>query len=205
MLDHTILEDIQKRLKKHLKHKRYRHTIGVQYTAASLAMSHGCDLQQAALAGLLHDCAKYLSGEELRKECDRHGISCSDVEKRQPELLHAKLGAYYARKKYDVRDEEVLSAIRYHTTGRPEMTLLEKIIFTADYIEPHRKMLPVLPEIRKMAYQDLDEAVYLILKSTLQYLQEGDQTGKKEREVEEHSLQAYQYYQEIHLKKAGER
>lgn len=205
MLDHTQLEGIQKHLKKHLKRKRYRHTVGVQYTAVSLAMSHGCDLQQAALAGLLHDCAKYLSGEELRKECDRHGIVCSDVEKRQPELLHAKVGAYYARKKYGMEDREVLSAIRYHTTGRPEMSLLEKIIFTADYIEPHRKMLPVLPQIRKTAYRDLDEAVYLILKSTLEYLRGGDQKENKGREVEEHSLRAYQYYEKLHLQKLKEK
>lgn len=201
MLDHNQLEEIQKKLQKHMGTKRYRHTIGVQYTAVMLAMRYETDLQQAALAGLLHDCAKCLEDDEMLKECKRYGIRCSSTEKKQPYLLHAKLGACYAKKKYNVNEEEILSAIRYHTTGRPGMTVLEKIIFTADYIEPHRKMLPVLPAIRKMAFEDLDEAVYEILQSTIDYLQEKDSSQKKKKEMEEHTLQAYDYYKEIHLQK----
>lgn len=201
MLEHTQLEEIQKKLQKRMGAKRYRHTIGVQYTAVMLAMRYEIDLQQAALAGLLHDCAKYLEEEEMQRECERYHISCSSVEKKQPYLLHAKLGAYYARKKYNIRDEEILSAIRYHTTGRQEMTLLEKIIFTADYMEPHRKPLPVLPTIRKTAFEDIDEAVYLILQSTIDYLQKSHTQKKKKKEIEEHTLQAFQYYKKIHQQK----
>lgn len=196
MLDHELLEKLQKKLQKKLTEKRYRHTIGVQYTAIALAMRYGADLQQAALAGLLHDCAKCLSDKEMLSECEKYQIKVNDTEKRQPYLLHAKLGACYARKKYKIDDEEICTAIRYHTTGRADMGLLEKIIFTADYIEPHRKMLDALPAIRKMAFEDLDEAVYMILKGTIGYLQEGDKSSKKE--IEEHTLQAYAFYKERH-------
>lgn len=199
MLDYETLEHIQKKLQKHMGAKRYRHTIGVQYTAVSLAMRYGVDLQQAALAGLLHDCAKCLEEKELLKECGKYQIACSSTERKQPYLLHAKLGACYARKKYHVSDEMIGTAIRYHTTGRAGMGLLEKIIFTADYIEPHRKMLPVLPAIRQMAFEDLDEAVYMILKATIDYLQETDSQRKKE--IEPHTLQAFEYYRELHRQK----
>lgn len=204
MLNHIQLEEIQKKLQKHMGAKRYRHTIGVQYTAVMLAMRYGVDLQQAALAGLLHDCAKYLEEQEILKECEKHHIAYSSTEKRQPYLLHAKLGAFYAKKKYGIKDEEILSAIRYHTTGRPDMSLLEKIVFTADYIEPHRRMISALPAIRMTAFEDLDEAVYLILKSTLDYLLNHGSARKKKREVEEHTMHAYEYYKEIHLRKTGQ-
>lgn len=201
MLNQTELETIQKKLKKHMGEKRYRHTIGVQYTAVMLAMRYEEELQKAALAGLLHDCAKCLDDEKMWKECKYYQIECTPTEKRQPYLLHGKLGACYAREKYGVSDEGILSAIRYHTTGRAEMTLLEKIIFTADYIEPYRKMLPVLPAIRKMAFVDLDEAVYMILESTLSYLRESEDQKKKRKEIEEHTLQAYEFYKQKHLER----
>lgn len=224
MLNYEQLETIQKKLQKHMGTKRYRHTIGVQYTSVMLAMRYEVDLQKAALAGLLHDCAKCLEEEQMLKECDRNHIKYSSTEKKQPYLLHAQLGACYARKKYDIEDGDILSAIRYHTTGRAEMTILEKIIFTADYMEPHRKMLPHLPAIRKMAFEDIDEAVYMILRDTIDYLKEDTQkektadsqkqfssdlpdkknATKKKKEIETHTLQAYEYYEQLHLKKTLE-
>ena len=147
MINYEQLEQIQKKLQKNITAKRYRHTIGVQYTSISLAMRYGVDLDQAALAGLLHDCAKCLDD-------------------------------------------------RYHTTGRPGMTLLEKIVFTADYIEPNRKLLEHLPSIRQMAFIDLDEAVYMILRDTVDYLGESD--PDKENEIEHHTLEAYEYYRKLH-------
>jgi predicted HD superfamily hydrolase involved in NAD metabolism len=194
MLENEELEKLQKKLKKHMNAKRYRHTIGVCYTAVSLAMRYGVDLQQAAVAGLLHDCAKCLEEKEILQECDKYKIAYNETEQRQPYLLHAKLGAFYAHKKYKVSDEAVCSAIRYHTTGRADMSLLEKIIFTADYIEPYRKMLPVLPKIREMAFLDLDEAVYLILQATLDYLSQGEKQSQKE--IEPHTMEAYEFYKQ---------
>ena len=100
----------------------------------------------------------------------KHGLPVSKYEEKNPDMLHAKLGAYYARYKYDVVDQVILDAITYHTTGRPNMTLMDKIIFVADYIEPNRKMLPEMEEIRKEAFTDLDACVIHILKNTLDYL-----------------------------------
>lgn len=190
------IEPLRKKMKKQMNTKRYRHTVGVEYTAVSLAMRYGADLRQAALAGLLHDCAKCLGEQEILKECTRYNISYNGTEARQPYLLHAKLGAYYAREKYGIGDSEICSAIRYHTTGRAGMALLEKIIFTADYIEPHRKMLDMLPAIRQMAFIDLEEAVYMILHETISYLEES--SHHKKQEIEQHTLQAYEYYKMLH-------
>lgn len=164
--------DLQEKLKDVLQPKRYEHTLGVRYTAASLAMCHGVDVDKAQLAGILHDCAKSYSDEELLSMAEEYQLSISDVERISPYLLHAKVGAYLAEHIYGVKDEEVLEAIRYHTTGKPEMTALEKIVFIADYIEPNRKMIKGLPESRKLAYKDLDEAMYYILENTLNYLKE---------------------------------
>ena len=117
-----------------------------------------------------HDCAKGLPTKTKLEKARKHGLPVSKYEEKNPDMLHAKLGAYYARYKYDVVDQVILDAITYHTTGRPNMTLMDKIIFVADYIEPNRKMLPEMEEIRKEAFTDLDACVIHILKNTLDYL-----------------------------------
>jgi len=188
------IEDIQKELKKVLKRKRYQHTLGVRYIAQSLAMSFGGDIEAAGYAGVLHDCAKCFSDKEMLEECKKYHIPCNKAEKNQPSLLHAKLGAYYAKEKYGIKDEQILSAIRWHTTGKPDMTDFEKMIFIADYIEPGRKELPGMSEIRKMAFHDLNQTVYLILDHTLSYLQEkqGDMDF-----IDANSVDAYYFYKKI--------
>ena len=103
-------------------------------------------------------------------------------------MLHAKLGAFLARKKYDIEDEEILNAIRWHTTGRPEMTLLDKIVYIADYIEPKRDKAPHLPMIRQKAFVDLDEALVMILRDTLGYL------GDSPEHVDSMTKKTYDYY-----------
>mgnify|MGYP004567336233 FL=1 len=127
-------------LKATLRPKRFRHTLGVAYTAANLAAVHNADEDKALLAGLLHDCAKFYETEEQITLCEKAGIPLTETERLNPALIHGKLGAFYAETKYQVDDEEILSAIRYHTTGHPDMTVLEKIIYLADYIEPGRSM-----------------------------------------------------------------
>ncbi len=170
------LEKITKKLSKRIDESRMRHTVGVQYTAAALAMALAPEgyekklLSQAMTAGLLHDNAKCMSGAELLEKSLKHGIKVSDVEEKNPFLLHGKLGAYYAKHRYGVEDKDILSAIAFHTTGRPDMTLLEKIIFVADYIEPGRKKQPRLDELRRMAFTDIDLCVYMISEDTLSYL-----------------------------------
>lgn len=167
------MKKLRKEMQKVQGEKRYEHTLGVAYTAAALAMCYNADVKNAQLAGMLHDCAKCLSDEKRLSICKKYGIPMTDVEKRNPFLLHAKAGAYLAEKKYGIEDRDILNAIQYHTTGRPDMSLLEKIVFVADYIEPGRKQAPNLPEIRQLAFQNLDKAMVRILEDTVQYLEQG--------------------------------
>ena len=124
--------EYEKKLKKYLDKDRYRHTLGVMYTAAALAMAHDHDMEQAQMAGLLHDCAKCIPNKKKLKICKKQNIRISSAEKSSPFLLHAKLGAYIAKEKYQIEDEEILSAIRWHTTGKEAMSELEKIVYIAD-------------------------------------------------------------------------
>ena len=165
---------MQKKLAKYLDEDRYEHTLGVMFTCAALAMVHDCDLITAQTAGLLHDCAKCIPNKKKLKMCSQHHISVSEFEQEHPFLLHAKLGAYVAKAKYDVTDENILSAITWHTTGKPEMTLLEKIVYIADYIEPNRDSQPNLEYVRKIAFWDLNQAMEGILYDTLEYLKKSD-------------------------------
>ena len=186
---------IKKKLSKYLDEARYEHTMGVMYTCASLAMVHGYDLEDAQAAGLLHDSAKCIPNKKKLKLCSQHDIPVSDFEKDHPFLLHAKLGAYVAKSKYDIKSEEILTAITYHTTGRPEMSLLEKIVYIADYIEPLRDKAPNLPKVRKLAFEDLDECMYEILKDTLEYLEENP------KEIDSTTRDAYRDYKGLHEKR----
>ena len=179
---------IEKKLSKYLDEDRFQHTMGVMYTSACLAMVHGYDIKDAQVAGLLHDCAKCIPNGKKLKLCEKYQIPVTEVENRNPFLLHAKLGSFLASHEYDVQDEEILSAILYHTTGKPDMSLLDKIVYIADYIEPRRNKAPNLTEVRKLAFLDLDAALYKILSDTLSYLDEG--TG----EVDEMTIKAYEYY-----------
>ncbi|MCI9531031.1 MAG: HD domain-containing protein [Lachnospiraceae bacterium] len=182
---------IEKKLKKALDKERYTHTIGVMYTAASLAMAHGADLEQALYAGLLHDCAKCIPNREKLKICKKHNIRITLSEEQNPFLLHAKLGAYFARKRYGIKDREVLHAIQVHTTGEPGMNLLDKILYIADYIEPNRDKAPDLPEVRRLAYEDLDKAMLKILSDTLDYLNE------RGGELDPMTMKAYKYFKKL--------
>ncbi len=194
---------IKEKLSKKLSVKRFDHTIGVSYTAAAMAMRYGLNVDRAAMAGLLHDCAKYMTDDELIEKCTKYGIECSETELRNGYLLHAKLGAYLSKEKYGIEDEEICSAVRYHTTGKPAMSVLEAIVFTADYIEPGRKVLSNFKLIRSMAFVDLDEAVYLILKNTLSYLNDEKESEQSQKEIDKHSVETYKYYKKIHDEKVG--
>lgn len=181
-------KEIEKQLKKELDKERFTHTMGVMYTAAALAMAHGADMDQALYAGLLHDCAKCIPNEEKLSLCEKYQISISDAERKSPSLLHAKLGAYFAKSIYGIEDEEILHSIKVHTTGEPGMNLLDKIIYIADYIEPNRDQAPNLTAIRKLAFQDLDKTMEKILSDTLQYLTE------KGGEIDPLTNETYQYF-----------
>lgn len=164
------IKRMQQKLKKHLDEDRYEHTLGVMYTAGALAMRYQENIRSALIAGLLHDCAKCIPTNKKFKMCSKYHLEVSETERSNPSLLHAKLGAYLAEKKYHVRDEAILSAITFHTTGKPAMSLLEKIVYVADYIEPGRRELPNMAEIRRLAFENIDECIYQILQDSLNYL-----------------------------------
>ncbi|MCM1125082.1 MAG: bis(5'-nucleosyl)-tetraphosphatase (symmetrical) YqeK [Lachnospiraceae bacterium] len=164
------IKKIRKKMEKTLDAKRFEHTLGVAYTAASLAMRYEEDVNRALTAGLLHDCAKCISNEKKIAVCEKHNIPINDVERENPFLLHAKVGSYLAMKQFNIHDQDIINAILNHTTGRPGMSLLEKIVYVADYIEPGRKQAPNLQLIRKTAFRDLDKALIQILGDTLKYL-----------------------------------
>ena len=186
------LVKMQKKLVKYLDEDRFQHTMGVMYSAACLAMAHGYDIQDAQAAGLLHDCAKCIPNKKKIRLCEQHNIAITEFEKTHPFLIHAKLGAYIAEKKYNITDREILNAITWHTTGRPGMSMLEKIIYIADYIEPMRDKAPNLSRIRPLAFVDLDECMYEILRDTLDYLE------KNPKEIDETTREAFEYFDELH-------
>lgn len=192
-----IIIELRNELSEKLKPSRYEHTISVSFLCMALAMRYGCDLAQAELAGLLHDCAKHYGDEEIIERCKKQKLPLTEEELKAPAVLHAKYGAWLAEHKYGIEDKEVLEAVRWHTTGKPDMTLLEKIVFTADYIEPRRDKAEDLPIVRPLAFQDLDECIYQILKDTLAYLED------KGSFVDSMTNRAYAYYKQIHDEKKG--
>lgn len=178
-------------LQSSLRPKRFLHTLGVADTASNLAVVHGVNPQNARLAGMLHDCAKYLTDTEMIALCEKKHIHLTDFECSTPALIHSKLGVFVARERYGVEDSAILSAIACHTTGKPDMTSLEKIVFIADYIEPGRKMdcsPHSLKKIRQTSFQNLDQSLILILENTIHYL------TKEKLPVDPVSKETYLYY-----------
>lgn len=152
------------------KEKRRAHTQGVSDTAMQLAQKYGADAQLAARAGILHDVTKALTPGEQQALIGRWQLPVTEFERANPQLLHAKTGAAAARSIFGESDA-VVSAIKYHTTGKPDMTALEKIIYLADMIEPNRTY-PGVDAIREAAARDLDAGVLLALERTIAFLQE---------------------------------
>ena len=191
-VSNDLIQSIENKLRQTLLPNRYFHTLGVAYLSASLAMCHGVSHGDALIAGLLHDCAKNFSEEKMLEECLRMNISLSECEKTIPELIHAAYGAYLAKEEYGITQEDVLLAVRNHTLGRPNMTILEQIVYLADYMEPGRKQptSPPLDELRKIAFQSLDEATYLVSKNSIHYF---EVTGKT---ADPMTYQVYEYYKD---------
>ncbi|MCB7320684.1 bis(5'-nucleosyl)-tetraphosphatase (symmetrical) YqeK [Lacrimispora sp. 210928-DFI.3.58] len=182
---------LRRKLQSKLAPMRYEHSISVSFTCMNLAMRYGYDLDRAELAGLMHDCGKRYSDEIILKKCLKHGIEVTDAEYKALPVLHAKYGAWLAEHKYGIDDAEVLSAIRCHTTGKPEMSVLDKILYIADYIEPRRYKAENLPVIRRLAYEDLDKTMYAILAGTLDYLK------KKGGNIDPMTADAYEYFRKL--------
>lgn len=197
MITEQILT-LRKQLKSKLDPMRYEHSISVSFTCTALAMRYGTDIAQAELAGLMHDCAKRFTDSELIQKCQKHEVALTEAEIKAPAVIHAKYGAYLAEHKYGIDDKEILSAIACHTTGKPNMTTLDKILYIADYIEPRRDKADNLPAMRYLAFQDLDETMYEILKGTLEYLE------AKGNSIDPMTLQAFHYFRDVMKQKKGE-
>lgn len=163
------LDRIEDYLKKNLKERRYIHTLGVRDTAVSMAVHFGEDEKKAELAGLLHDCAKNLRNEDLLKLALESGCNIDFVSMVEPQLLHGFCGSIIAEKTMGVSDKYILDSIIYHTTGRENMTRLDKIIYLADYIEPNRNFQGV-DYLRNLSYMDLDKAMLYAFDNTIKYV-----------------------------------
>jgi predicted HD superfamily hydrolase involved in NAD metabolism len=160
-------------VKKQLTAHRYQHTVGVMETAIILAQQYGADEKKAELAAIFHDYAKFRDKEEMYSIIVEQQMN-KELLEYNTELWHAPVGAYLVQKEAGVTDLEVLDAIRYHTSGRPNMTLLEKIIYLADYIEPGRHF-PGVEEVREIAKKDLDRALIQAIQNTIIFLMKKNQ------------------------------
>ena len=143
------LEQMKQELEKRLKPSRFRHSLGVAETAVKLAKRFGADEERARVAGLLHDCAREFRNEDMVREAEKRGIAIGEVERSMPLLLHADIGAVRVRELYGVEDAAISQAIARHTVGGPAMTVLDKIIWYADMIEPGRDF-PGVDKLREL-------------------------------------------------------
>lgn len=150
------INQMQVILQANLKPKRYMHCLGVMNTAILLAKRFNVDVKKAAIAGLLHDCAREFETKDLITECEKRHLYITDIDRQLPILMHAPLGTAVAKEKYNVHDTAILKAIAAHTVGGANMSDLDKIVYLADMIEPHRNF-DGLDKLREMARtQDLD-------------------------------------------------
>ena len=165
-LKHLPLRTLRPVALSYLKHKRIPHVLGTEQEAIRLAERYGADVEKARVAALLHDCTKRLDMEEQLALCRQYGIRLDALEQQALKLLHAKTGAAIARDVFGV-DDEIYRAIWWHTTGHANMTLLEKIMYLADYIEPSRDF-PGVDKLRAVCYKDLDEGLLMGLEMTIE-------------------------------------
>lgn len=154
----------------YLKHRRMRHVLGTEEEAVRLARRYGADETQARIAALLHDCTKKLNLSEQMALCARYDVALDDMERTTLKLLHAKTGAAVAQHVFGVQ-AAVSEAIKWHTTGKADMSLLEKVIYLADYIEPSRDF-PGVDALRRKVYDNLDAGLAMGLEMTIEEMHE---------------------------------
>jgi predicted HD superfamily hydrolase involved in NAD metabolism len=162
-------DKMRENLKLTLSRGRFRHSEEVMNEALRLAEFYKVNIEKARIAGLLHDCARDAGKDEIYKVFEKYNVVLDDIQKKTPVLLHSILGSFYAREYYGVEDKEILDAIYWHTTGRAGMTMLEKIIFVADYIESGRNFEGV-EEARKQAYKDIERCIVICCDLTIRYI-----------------------------------
>lgn len=179
------------RLDEYLPEKRKIHSLGVAKSAVLLARIYGADEDKAEIAGILHDTAKYVKLVDVPSYCDKYGIELDEMEKVSTALSHSVLGSFIAKYEFGIDDSEIISAIRYHTTGRADMTLLEEIVYLADLIEDGRDY-PGVDELRELAYGGkLHEAVLKSFDNSINLV------IKKKSPLHLRSVEARNYYLKI--------
>ena len=154
---------------KNIGEKRYNHSLRVMETAIELGYRYSVDVEKIRTAAILHDCGKLMEKGILLKMAYDFGIILDTCMENNLELIHGPLGSKIAEEKYKIKDKEVLDAIYYHTTGRENMTILDKIIYIADYIEPYRNF-PGVEEVRTLAFENLDRSILLAMEKTIIFL-----------------------------------
>lgn len=180
----TKTEELEEFMKAHLKPSRYTHSLGVEKMAVRLARRHGADAAKAAFAGRYHDIAKCFTQEEMNDCVRKFGLPEVYIDNNP--LAHSKVAAEILRSEFGVTDEEVLNAVRSHTTGRTGMSLLEEIVYVADAIEENRSY-EGLSELQEQALTDLDGACLFIMDWTLESLK------KKGREPDHDTIEAREF------------
>ncbi len=164
------LQRAAKHLSYLLKPSRYKHSIGVMETAAKMAKRFGADVKKAQIAGLLHDCAKNLDTVRAKKLCEKYGLVPDEITAAEQGLMHQLLGPVYATAEFCVTDAEILDAIGCHTTGKANMSLLDKILYLADFIEPNRAAFSGLDKLTKLCEKDLDAAMLYALELSMEHV-----------------------------------
>jgi predicted HD superfamily hydrolase involved in NAD metabolism len=166
-------KNIAEKLRKLLGPSRFKHSLRVREKVLHLSKFHRIDLKKAAIAGLLHDAARFLDRKGLLKFAEKIKLKIDPISRIEPKLLHAPISARIARKKFGIRDKQILRAIATHTLGRKRMTMLEKIVYVADHTEEGRSHAGVR-KARKLAKSDLDKAIVAISSSMIKYLLNND-------------------------------
>ena len=168
---HTLLERAEAFARSRLSKERYEHTLRVADTAADLALAHDLDADMARLAALLHDAAREMDPEVFLNLANKWRLQVEDPERQSPKLLHGPVAAELARREFGMDNEEVLQAVRAHTTGRPGMGPLALVLYVADKIEPARDY-PSVGRLRKLAGEDLNEAATESLRRAIAHNEE---------------------------------
>ena len=169
------IEVIENKVKEMLPQKRYKHSLNVADCAVKLSEIYGYNTEKAYIAAIAHDCAKYLNKDQVKYYVEKYKIDLDELEKDNLALSHSLIGSYIAKYEFEINDEEILNAIRYHTTGKEDMSLIEKIIYIADLIEEDRSF-PGVELLRKLVYsKELDKALIMSFNNTIKFVIDNNQ------------------------------
>ncbi|MGL5348092.1 MAG: bis(5'-nucleosyl)-tetraphosphatase (symmetrical) YqeK [Peptostreptococcaceae bacterium] len=168
-------EEIYNRVSEMLPQKRFIHSLNVAKCAVELSKVYGLNEESAYIAGITHDCAKYLTEEKVNYYVNKYKIKLDEFEINNIALSHSLIGSYIALNELEIKDEDIISSIKYHTTGKENMTMLEKVIYMSDLIEENRSF-PGVDLLRKKTFEgELDEALLISFNNTIKFVIDNNQ------------------------------